>query len=436
MKINNPTITTSLLKYFVPDSQDMPARRYDLDWLRIIVFGLLILFHTGMFYTANWGFHAKSTYQSETLESFMLILEPWRMAVLWVISGIAIKFVLAKVSLWRFISMRSLRLLLPLLFGILVVVPPQLYIEMTQNGDLNMNYWQFLQEFFSTNSEVFAKYQSGIWPHMDVNHLWFIRALWQYSLGLIFFLPLLNSQWFNKATNRLVKQHYLVAITCAVMPIFLIQLSWDQDTVRYPLGFIFIVYGYLIGWNLTFWQRISQAIKPLLIASVICCISFITFYNLVWLDLIKGGEITNQWLVMAGLFNYSLMRILGILTVFALAHKFLNRKSTKLKYFNDAVYPFYILHQTLIIVIGYNLSSLDLGPILEPLLLIICTSAACFIGFEIIRRTELLRPCFGLKMTISYHLSIRRLGYARAYLMIMPIGYNILDWSVYLLTGY
>ena len=131
-----------------------------------------------------------------------------------------------------------------------MVVPPQLYIEMTQNGDLNMNYWQFLQEFFSTNSEVFAKYQSGIWPHIDVNHLWFIRALWQYSLGLIFFLPLLNSQWFNKATNWLVKQHYLVAITCAVMPIFLIQLSWDQDTVRYPLGFIFIVYGYLIGWNL------------------------------------------------------------------------------------------------------------------------------------------------------------------------------------------
>jgi len=89
---------SSIKQLFIPNKEDMPARRYDLDWLRVIVFGLLILFHTGMFYTANWGWHAKSTYQSQTLESFMLIIEPWRMAVLWVIAGIAIKFVLAKVS--------------------------------------------------------------------------------------------------------------------------------------------------------------------------------------------------------------------------------------------------------------------------------------------------------------------------------------------------
>jgi len=100
-----------------------------------------------------------------------------------------------------------------------------------------------------------------------------------------------------------------------------------------------LIYGYLIGWNVTFWQRLSQAIKPLLIASVICGTTFVTFYNLVWLDLIKGGEVTNQWILMTGMFNYSLMRILGILTVFFLAYKFLNVKSTKLKYFNDAVYP-------------------------------------------------------------------------------------------------
>jgi hypothetical protein len=424
MKINNDPNPKSFSSYFVPDKQDMPSRRYDLDWLRIIVFGLLILYHTAMFYSANWGWYVKSTYQSHTLESFMHIIEPWRMAVLWVIAGIAIKFILAKVPLWRFISIRSLRLLLPLLFGILVVVPPQLYVEMTYNGDLNMSYWQFLQAFYSTNSDVFAKYQSGIWPHMDVNHLWFIRALWQYPLGLIFFLPLLNSVWVNKAVNGLFKQHWLVAI----LPIFVITLNWDLDNVRYPLGFTFLVYGYLIGWNIIFWQRLKQAIKPLLIASVICGTTFITFYNLVWLDLIQGGEEANQWVLMAGMFNYSLMRIIGILTVFALAYKFLNVKSTKLKYFNHAVYPFYILHQTFIVVIGYDLSSLSLGPILEPILLIICTVTACFIGFEIIRRTEILRPCFGLKMTKNYNSGITKFGYISAYLMIFPIAYIILDW--------
>ncbi len=74
----------------------------------------------------NWGWHAKSNYQSQLLENLMLLIEPWRMPVLWLISGIAIRFIIAKVSIWRFITMRSFRLLLPLLFGILLVVPPQL----------------------------------------------------------------------------------------------------------------------------------------------------------------------------------------------------------------------------------------------------------------------------------------------------------------------
>jgi len=65
--------------------------------------------------------------------------------------------------------------------------------------------------------------------------------------------------------------------------------------------------------------------------------------------------------------------------------------------------------------------------------LIIATVAACFMGFEVIRRTELLRPCFGLKMSKQYSPLIVKLGYISAYLMILPIGYIIFNWSVYLI---
>ncbi|MGH8050651.1 MAG: acyltransferase family protein, partial [Arenimonas sp.] len=121
---------------------ELPAppldRRYDLDWLRILAFGLLIFYHIGMLYVANWGFHYKSQYLSQPLEGLMLLVNPWRMSLLWIISGISIRFVLQKVSAYRFVTTRSLRLLLPLLFGILVVVPPQLFVEMTGKGDLHM----------------------------------------------------------------------------------------------------------------------------------------------------------------------------------------------------------------------------------------------------------------------------------------------------------
>ena len=430
--MNNSMITkdrriwANIANSFKPNNEDMPARRYDLDWLRVIAFGLLILFHTGMFYVENWGWHAKSNYQSQFLENIMLIVEPWRMPILWLISGIAIRFILTKVSIWRFITMRSFRLLLPLLFGILVVIPPQLYVEMSHNGDLDMGYWQFLVEFFSANSTIFEKYSSGIWPHIDVNHLWFIRSLWQYSLVILCLAPLLNTRWITKTTTRLFNQNGVLAILIGVMPLFIIQTNWDMNVARYPLGFTFMVYGYLIGWNHTFWHCISQHIKPLLIGSVICYLSFVIFYNFVWLDLLNGIEPENSSILLFGMFNYSLLRVLGVLTLFAIAYKYLNIRSTKLSYFNDAVYPFYILHQTLILVFGYNLSKLNLGPIVEPLLLLTLTVLFCFIGYETIKRTEMLRPLFGLKMTKTYGQLSQKIGFATMLLLILPLGWEIL----------
>ncbi|WP_052380278.1 MULTISPECIES: acyltransferase family protein [unclassified Pseudoalteromonas] len=423
LKINNLSWISSL---FIPDKKDMPERRHDLDWLRIAVFTLLILFHSGMFYTANWGWHVKSNYQSQTLESIMLLVEPWRMAVLWLIAGISIKFIMAKVSIWRFISIRSFRLLLPLLFGILVIVPPQLYIEMTHNGDLNMNYWQFLTEFFATNSNVFEKYQSGIWPHIDVNHLWFIRALWQYSLIILCLLPLLNSKFVNHGINWLFNQNTAVVIFIATLPLFIIQVNWDLDTVRYPIGFTLMLYGYLIGWHKVFWLKITNNLKPLIYVFITCYVIVIIFYNGVWIDIIKGGQTSDEWLIMLGLFNYSLLRVIGAFMVFSIAYKYFNLPSKKLSYLNDAVYPFYILHQSLIVVFGYQLSQFNLGPIIEPLILIVLTIAGCLIGFEVIRRTDILRPLFGLKVNNNYRLEIQKMGYTLSSLFIFIIGLEIL----------
>ena len=411
---------------FTPDKTDMPKRRYDLDWLRIAAFGLLILFHCGMFYTENWGWHVKSNYQSQTLESIMLLVEPWRMGVLWLIAGISIKFIMAKVSVWRFISIRSFRLLLPLLFGILVIVPPQLYIEMTHNGDLNMNYWQFLTEFFATDSNIFEKYQSGIWPHIDVNHLWFIRSLWQYSLVILCLLPILNCKFVNQAVNWLFSKNLVLITMAFTLPLFIIQVNWDLDTVRYPVGFTLILYGYLIGWHKIFWQKIAQNLKPFIYTFLVCYVILIVFYNSVWLDIIKSDQTSEEWLIMLGLFNYSLLRVIGAFMVFAIAYKYFNLPSKKLSYLNDAVYPFYILHQTLIVVFGYQLSQFNLGPMLEPIMLILLTIFGCLIAFEVIRRIDILRPLFGLKVNKDYRIEIQKMGYALSSLFILIIGLEIL----------
>lgn len=417
---------------FIPDTTFMPKRRYDLDWLRVLAFGLLILFHTGMFYVENWGWHVKSTYQSQFLENIMLVIEPWRMAILWLVSGISIKFIIAKVSISHFILMRSYRLLLPLLFGILFVVPPQLYIEMTANGDLSMTYWQFLQAFVDLSHPAFDNYQAGIWPHIDVNHLWFIRSLWQYSLMILILLPLLNSSLVNRITNWLFTQNALVAIVLCILPIFALHIFWNSDTSRYPIGFTFMVYGYLIGWSPSFWQRLENALLPLTLALLVGYSTFVLFYNLVWLS--PTTTEYTELLKTVGRFNYAGLRVVGVLFALAFAVKFLNKKSTKLTYLNEAVYPFYILHQTIIVVIGYNLSLQNLGAFSESLLLVMATVVLCFIGFEVIKRSTLLRPCFGLKAKKPYSASILKFGYIVATLLILPLAWKVLQWSAYLIT--
>ncbi|MCG7533202.1 acyltransferase family protein [Psychrobium sp. MM17-31] len=412
----------TIQQLFVPDVTELPPRRHDLDWLRVLAFGLLILFHSGMFYVENWGFHAKSQYRSETLESVMLLIQPWRMAILWVIAGIAIKFILAKITAARFIYQRSLRILIPLLFGILVVVPPQLYVEMTQNNDLSMDFWTFMQEFYNPNTQVFDKYSSGIWPHVDVNHLWFLRSLWKYSLVILLLAPLLNTTLVTRATNWLMNRHITVIVLTFSLPLFTFSLTLEGDDTRYAVGFTCMLYGYLIGWHANFWHRVTALRIPLLITLIACASIVITFYNMVWLN----PEGKPEWISAIGLMIYNIMRITGIFCAFGFGYHYLNKPSARLNYLNEAVYPFYMLHQTLIIVIGYHLTAHSLGPIVEPTLVIFLTTIGCFALFELIKRIDVLRFLFGLKMKKRYRKSITFIGRFISAVAMLVIGLEII----------
>src|ERR1700744_5294856 len=98
-------------------------RRVDLDWVRIAAFGLLIFYHVGMLYV-SWGFHIKSAHRITALEPLMLVLNPWRLALLFLVSGAATRFMLGKLKITRLLRSRSLRLLPPLVFGMLAIVRP------------------------------------------------------------------------------------------------------------------------------------------------------------------------------------------------------------------------------------------------------------------------------------------------------------------------
>ena len=129
--------------------QTAPDPGCGLDWLRVLAFGLLILYHVCMFYVADWGWHIKSAYQAEWLQLPMRLVNQWRMPLLFIISGLAMSFVIDRYSPGRLAARRIWRLLLPLVFGMAFIVAPQCYYEALSKGIIEPGFGQFMLQYLT-----------------------------------------------------------------------------------------------------------------------------------------------------------------------------------------------------------------------------------------------------------------------------------------------
>jgi glucan biosynthesis protein C len=381
------------------------ARRFEMDWLRVLAFGMLILYHIGMYYVSDWGWHIKSQHQSEWLQNVMLWSGQWRMSLLFLISGSAVAFLLPKMSLSRFYWSRQTRLLLPLLFGMAVVVVPQVYAEMAGQGRLaGVGYWQFWGAYLDQDSLLFTHNKTiGGW-HVTWNHLWFLMYIYVYSLvawaaALIFHLLKLSAAW-PRMDNGAARVLLIV-----VLPVILLSLNSQLLYEKYPPSndlvsdfynhgryFLAFVIGVILVRVPGCWGVIRQWRKPLLATAI-------ASYTCVLL-LFHGGDLGG------GFFAEIVSRLvwsgnswLWILAICGWAQQLLARDNGVIRYLNGGVYCYYILHQTVIIALAYHLAPYGLGPVLEPLCLIAGTTVLCLGGYEVFKRVPGLRLAFGITVS-------------------------------------
>ena len=157
------------------------TRFYALDALRVIAFGVLILYHIGMYYVLEWGWHIKSEQPLAWLQDVMILTNQWRMSLLFLISSMVLTVLLTRVEpkpllflkrAGELITQRTQRLMIPLLFGMFVIVAPQVYIEWTVNGVIDTTFTQFYLEYINPNTQWLAERHSDI-GLLTWNHLWF-----------------------------------------------------------------------------------------------------------------------------------------------------------------------------------------------------------------------------------------------------------------------
>lgn len=375
-------------------------RRHDIDILRVLAFGLLILYHLGMAYVAEWGWHVKSSHQSETLQLVMLALNQWRMPLLFLISGAATYFLLYKLGGRGFLFHRLRQLLIPLLFGMLIVVPPQAYYEALANGVIEPGYLNFLWRYFTFQpwpADSFTGSHVGItW-----NHLWYLPYLLCYTVAVIPFALWLRARqqqltaWI--AEIRVWQLLLLPLLPLTLYGLFLfprfggINYAVIGDWYTHAQFFTFFLCGYLLVSNRAPWQLLSHWCIPLMVAAALSYSLFLFFDRALPEDAFYGQSFIHLVIVYAN-------RWFWLLAILACAYRYLNRPFRWLPYANEAVYPCYILHQTITVTAVFTLGSLPLGPVFEPLLVLLITVAGCLLIHELlIRRVPLLRLLFGLK---------------------------------------
>ena len=161
-------------------------RRHDLDWIRVGAFFLLILYHTGMFYVP-WDWHVKTPHPVEALEPLMQLTNPWRLTLLFLVSGAATRFMADRTSVGRLTTSRIARLLPPLLFAMFVIVPPQSYYEIVEAvaarpdaGLVADPYGAFWLKYVTASGNWCDGDDCLITPTW--NHMWFVAYLLVYSL--------------------------------------------------------------------------------------------------------------------------------------------------------------------------------------------------------------------------------------------------------------
>ena len=376
------------------------SRRYFLDWVRIGAFALLVLYHVGMYYV-TWGWHVKSPFASHALEPFMLMTSPWRLSLLFFISGVATAFLLGKTP-QGFLGKRSWRLLVPLVFGMIVIVTPQAYYEVVERlpGGYHDGYLAFWARYLQGDPNFCRDGECLRVPTW--NHLWFVAYLWAYTVVLCllrWIAPHALARTCDRIANRLGSgvglllwpALFLIAVRIALVDRFESTHALVDDWYNHAQYLPQFLLGFAVAKSQHVWDRFAalrwQASALALLGYVAIAVYFTAYSG----DATPPDALRTAMRAVWGMFQWT-----AIVAIVGFAAHWSPGDSRARRYLTEAVFPVYILHQTIIVVIAHNLQPLALRPAVEGPLLVIATLALCFAGFELARRVAWLRPLMGL----------------------------------------
>ncbi|MFY0639054.1 MAG: acyltransferase family protein [Maricaulis maris] len=376
------------------------GRQFGLDWLRIGVFILLIFYHTGMFFNTE-GWHAKSLNANDAMEPFMWLSSPWRLPLLFLVSGVAMRFLSDKLGSGKFALDRLWRLFPVIVFGMYVIVPPQSYSELRIDGIIEPGWWDFYRQY--------AGEWAGPWElHTPTwNHLWYVVYLFVYSLLLAPFVPVLRRLAESeplRAAGRAASRGWvgIAALLCLpLLPFLVVRFTLTEhfptthalfdDWANHANSLAMVLIGYFMARNEGVWRSVDRALP--VAGGLTAILMTYLFWAYTHIE-VALGEPVLLWIARIGriVFAWTI-----ILTLLGAARRWLNQDGPVRRYLTAAVFPWYILHQTIIVATGFAIRDAGLGVWTEFAIITATTFGGCIIGFEVLRHIPVLRLVMGMK---------------------------------------
>jgi len=367
-----------------------------MDWLRIGAFALLIFYHIGMYFVP-WGWHVKIAQPIDWVQIPMMATNSWRLPLLFLVSGYASAALFAKLGgAGAFLRSRSARLLIPLVFGIIVVIPVQPWIELvTQHG-----YAHRFVHFWTHDYFRFGSLEGIVLPTWQ--HLWFVVYLFAYTLLAVAVLVLVPAKIRAASADgasRLLGGWGMLVVPLAVWLAILFAFPGHPEThalVDDGPNHLHYLVPFFIGWLLR--------VRPVLFGAIARCwpaaaiIALAAYGYIAWA---MAGAL-DEGPAPAGIVTlFMVVRLVqgwaSIVALVGIADRFANRDHPRRAMLAEAVFPFYIIHQTIIVVVGYALLRGGVPPSPSLLVLLAATITGCWLFYAIGRSIGWLRPLIGLQ---------------------------------------
>lgn len=364
-------------------------RQYFIDWLRIGLIISVFFFHVGMiFRPENW--HVNSAVTFSFLEPIMWWLHIWRMPLLFLVSGVGTYYAIGHRTSWQYLKERFKRLYIPFTFGFFTLVPLMVYVERI---DKYTSFLDFIPHMFD----------GGAYPvgNISWHHLWFILYLFLISLLITPFLRYTKSGHYNMVRGKLITIASKKMGLNWLLPILIIsQIILRQyfpnsthalynDWAYFTYYILFFLSGFILFTSDKVITALSNNRRLYLYQTILFTVLY--FVNIYMVE--KSDMRDFLYLIISITLAWSC----GLAAI-GYVRFYFNKDHTYRKVLNDAIYPFYLLHQPALIFVGYFVLQWEISYVSQAILIILFSLLSIAITYWFgIRHINVLRIAFGMK---------------------------------------